>query len=203
MEEIKRQITKWTVSQDLIQSPCLTDTLSMQPQSGIPTLKMRSAPLRKSHAERQGGSQTVTAEHRASSPLWTLWNGQLFNNDAGKPNWRCFSSSNMTSAPSARAVCQDQQAADVARGRTTTTAMTSLPAGHSTIGRCRSSRELDQTGTVCLRRSWRLTPWTAWSPGSTPTKNSDPPSKLLPSPSVSPSLNHRNYLYLHHLFSLW
>ena len=106
----------------------------------------------------------------------------------------------MTSAPSARAVCQDQQAADVARGRTTTTAMTSLPAGHSTIGRCRSSRELDQTGTVCLRRSWRLTPWTALSAGSTPTRNSDPPSKLLPSPSVSPSLNHRNYLYLHHLF---
>ena len=48
-------------------------------------------------------------------------------------------------------ICQEQQAADVARGRTTTTAMTSRPAGHNT-GRCRSSRELNQTGTVCLGR---------------------------------------------------
>ena len=139
--------------------------LSMQPQSGISTLKMRAAPLRKSNAERQDGSQIDTAKHRASTPLWTLWNGQLFNNAAGKPDWRCFSNSTMASSPSAPATCQDQQAADVAQGRTTTTAMTSPPAGHNT-GRCRSSRELDQTGTVCLGRSWRLTPWTASSPGS-------------------------------------
>ena len=128
------------------------------------------------------GLKTDTAKHRASTPLWTLWNVQLFNNAAGKPDWRCFSSSTMASSPLAPAVCQDQQAADVARGRTTTTAMTSPPAGHST-GRCRSSQKLYQTGITCLRRSWRLTPWTASSPGSTPTWNSDP--LPLPLPKMS------------------
>ena len=91
-----------------------------------------------------------------------IWNGshlrkeqdddgqkKLFNNAAGKPDWRCFSSSTVASSPSAPDVCQDQQAADVARGRSTTTALTSPPAGHNT-GRRRSSRELDQTGIVCL-----------------------------------------------------
>ena len=107
-------------------------------------------------------------QHRASTPSRTPWNGHLSNNATGKPDWRCFSSSTTPSSPSAPAIRQDQQAADVARGRTTTTAMTPPPAGHTT-GRCRSSRELYQTGTVCLRKSWRLTPWTASSPGSTPT----------------------------------
>ena len=141
--------------------------LTMQPQFGIPTLKMRSEPLRKSTAERQDGSQTDIAKYHAT--LWTLWNGQLFNNTTGKPDWRCFSSSTMASSPSAPATCQDQQAADVARGRTTTTAMTSPPAGHNTTGRFCSSRELYQTGTICLRKLWQCTPWTASSPGSTPT----------------------------------
>ena len=121
----------------------------MQPQSGIPTLKMRSAPWRKSNTEWQDGPQTDTTKHLVSTLLWTLWNGQLFNNATGTPDWRCFSSSTMSSSPSAPATCQDQQAADVARGRTTTTAMISPPARHTT-GRCRSSQELYQTGIACL-----------------------------------------------------
>ena len=65
--------------------PLFDRCLSMQPQSGIPTLKMRSAPSRKSNAERQDGSQTDAAKYRASVPSGTLWNGHLFNNAAESP----------------------------------------------------------------------------------------------------------------------
>ena len=65
--------------------PLFDRYLSMQPQSGIPTLKMRSAPSRKSNAERQDGSQTDAAKYRASVPSGTLWNGHLFNNAAESP----------------------------------------------------------------------------------------------------------------------
>ena len=102
------------------------------------TLKMRSVSSRKSNAGRQDGSKTDIANYLASAPSWTLWIGQLFNNATRKPDWRCFLRSTMASSPSAPATCQNQQAADVARGRTTTTAMTSPPAGHKT-GRCQSS----------------------------------------------------------------
>ena len=77
------KLTTTSRQRKLRTKPFFDRHLNMQPQSWIPTLNMRSASLRKSNAERQDGSQIDTAKHRASTPSWTLWNGQLFNNVAG------------------------------------------------------------------------------------------------------------------------
>ena len=83
-----------------------------------------------SNTEQHDGSWMSTAKHPASTPSWTLQNGQHYNNLAKKPS-RCSTNSAMVMSLWTSASYQNHPA-DCTRGRRTA-AITTLPAEHNAI----------------------------------------------------------------------
>ena len=113
---------------------------------------------------------------------------------------KCFTHFTTTSSPLILNTYHSQQKADRATERTTHTATTSLPAGHST-DICHSSPGPYQNGTACPRKYWQPSPWTVSIPGLPPTCNHDRPPFPSPSPFVywvyyPPLLCHTPFHYI-------
>ena len=96
----------------LCSKPLFAHFLSVQPLYGMPTLQVRSRPLRRSNTQQQDGSPTNTARHHALTPCLMPSIGQRSKNDAGELGWRCSTISTMALSPSTPATCQTHQAAD-------------------------------------------------------------------------------------------